>query len=139
MKFERLEPVLHNKRSRCSEKPVHYNGEQPLLAATRESLSVAANTQHGQKKQPLSVLLDNHRKGCGLWASYSASLTSSHPIHEHHSPNLLTGDNSPAILIKLLRGVGKSAQAKLTAYRKLIHGTSHCRAEETSPKRVSGT
>ena len=63
---------------------MHYNGEQPLLAATRESLSVAANTQHGQKKQPLSVLLDNHRKGCGLWASYSASLASSHPTAATH-------------------------------------------------------
>ena len=48
LKFERLEPVLHNK-SHHSEKPVHYNEEQPLLAATRESPSVAANTQHGQE------------------------------------------------------------------------------------------
>ena len=32
----RLEPVLHNKRSHCNEKPVHRNEEWPPLAATRE-------------------------------------------------------------------------------------------------------
>ena len=31
-----LEPMLCNKRSHCSEKPMHCNEEQPLLAATRE-------------------------------------------------------------------------------------------------------
>ena len=37
LKPVRLEPMLHNKRSHCNEKPVHRNEEQPLLAATRES------------------------------------------------------------------------------------------------------
>ena len=31
------EPMLHNKRSHCSEKPVHLEEEQLLLATTRES------------------------------------------------------------------------------------------------------
>ena len=57
-------------------------------------------------------------------------------FHEHHSPNLLTGDNNPAILIKLFRGVGKSAQAKLTAYRKLIRGMTNILKCENSLSRI---
>ena len=30
------EPMLHNKRGHCNEKPVNHNEEWPLLAATRE-------------------------------------------------------------------------------------------------------
>ena len=44
-----LEPVLHDKRSHCNEKPAHHNEEQPPLATTRESLSAATKTQHSQK------------------------------------------------------------------------------------------
>ena len=44
-----LEPVLHNKRSHCKEKPAHHNEEQPLLAATRESLRAATKTLCSQK------------------------------------------------------------------------------------------
>ena len=35
LKPARLEPMLHNKRSHCNEKPAHHNEEQPPLAATR--------------------------------------------------------------------------------------------------------
>ena len=44
-----LEPVLHNKRSHHSEKPVHHNEEEPPLATTRESLCAATKTQRSQK------------------------------------------------------------------------------------------
>ena len=44
-----LEPVLHNKRGHCSEKPVHHTKEQPLLTAARETSWAATKTQHGQK------------------------------------------------------------------------------------------
>ena len=44
-----LEPVLHNKRSHCNEKPMHRNKEEPPLAATRESLRAATKTQSSQK------------------------------------------------------------------------------------------
>ena len=44
-----LEPVLCNKRSHRNEKPMHHNEEQPLLAATRESLCTAMKTQQSQK------------------------------------------------------------------------------------------
>ena len=40
-----LEPVLHDKRSHHSEKPAHHNKEEPLLAATRESLHTATKIQ----------------------------------------------------------------------------------------------
>ena len=43
-----LEPILHNKRSHCNEKPTHHNEEQPLLATTRESPRAATKTQHSQ-------------------------------------------------------------------------------------------
>ena len=51
LKPARLEPVLHNKRSHCSEKPEHHKEEQPLLAATRESPHTATKTQRSQKKK----------------------------------------------------------------------------------------
>ena len=45
-----LEPVLHNKRSCCNEKPIHYNLRvKPLLTATREYPRAATKTQHSQK------------------------------------------------------------------------------------------
>ena len=43
-----LEPVLHNKRSHCSEKPAHCNRVLPL-AATRESPHAEMKTQCSQK------------------------------------------------------------------------------------------
>ena len=49
LKPAHLEPVLRNKRSHCSEKPVHHNEESPLLAATRESPRAATKTQRSQK------------------------------------------------------------------------------------------
>ena len=45
-----LEPVLHNKRSHCIEKPVHRNEEWPPLAATRESPRAATKTQAAKNK-----------------------------------------------------------------------------------------
>ena len=49
LKPMRLEPVLRNKRSHRSEKPVHHKEEEPPLAATRESPRAATKTQHSQK------------------------------------------------------------------------------------------
>ena len=45
----RLEPVLHNKRGRDSERPVHRNEEWPPLAAIRESPRTETKTQHSHK------------------------------------------------------------------------------------------
>ena len=45
----RLEPVLHNKRGRDSERPAHRDEEWPLLATTRESPCTETKTQHSQK------------------------------------------------------------------------------------------
>ena len=45
----RLEPVLHNKRGRYSERPAHRDEEWPPLATTRESPSTEMKTQHSQK------------------------------------------------------------------------------------------
>ena len=45
----RLEPVLHNKRGRDSERPVHRDEEWAPLAATRESPRTETKTQHSQK------------------------------------------------------------------------------------------
>ena len=45
-----LELVVHNKRTHGNEKPTHHNEEQPLLAATRESLRAATKTQHSPSK-----------------------------------------------------------------------------------------
>ena len=45
----RLEPVLHNKRGRYSERPAHRDEEWPPLATTRESPSTVTKTQHRQK------------------------------------------------------------------------------------------
>ena len=45
----RLEPVLHNKRGRSSERPVHRDEEWPPLAATGESPRTETKTQHSQK------------------------------------------------------------------------------------------
>ena len=44
------EPVLHNKRSHCNEKPTHRSEEWPPLAATRESPCAAMKTQRSQNK-----------------------------------------------------------------------------------------
>ena len=45
----RLEPVLHNKRGRDSERPAHRDEEWPPLATTRESPRTETKTQHSQK------------------------------------------------------------------------------------------
>ena len=42
----RLEPVLHNKRGRDSERPAHHDEEWPPLAATRGSPCTETKTQH---------------------------------------------------------------------------------------------
>ena len=49
LKPVRLEPVLHNKRSHCNEKPAHCNKEYPSLAATRESPRAATKTHRSRK------------------------------------------------------------------------------------------
>ena len=41
-----LEPVLHNKRGRDTERPAHCDEERPPLAATRESPRTETKTQH---------------------------------------------------------------------------------------------
>ena len=46
----RLEPVLHNKRGRDSERPAHRDEEWPPLTATIESPCTETKTQHSQKK-----------------------------------------------------------------------------------------
>ena len=43
------ELMLHNKRSYCNEKPVHFDEEWAPLAVTRESLCGATKTQCNQK------------------------------------------------------------------------------------------
>ena len=45
-----LEPVVHNQRSPCMEKPASHNEQRSPFAATRESLGVATKTQHSQNK-----------------------------------------------------------------------------------------
>ena len=45
----RLEPVLHNRRGRDSERPAHRDEEWPPLATTRESPRTETKTQHSQK------------------------------------------------------------------------------------------
>ena len=45
----RLEPVLHNKRGRDGERPVHRDEEWPPLATTTESPRTETKTQHSQK------------------------------------------------------------------------------------------
>ena len=49
LKTVRLESMLCNKRSHCSEKPTYHNEEQPPLTATRESPRAATKTQRSQK------------------------------------------------------------------------------------------
>ena len=45
----RLEPVLHNKRGRDSERLAHRDEEWPPLATTRESPRTETKTQHSHK------------------------------------------------------------------------------------------
>ena len=45
----RLEPVLHNRRSRDSERPAHRDEEWTLLAATGERPRTKTKTQHNHK------------------------------------------------------------------------------------------
>ena len=40
-----LEPVLHSRRSHCSEKPTNGKEEWPLLTTTEENLHMATKTQ----------------------------------------------------------------------------------------------
>ena len=44
-----LEPVLHNKRGRDTERPAHRDEEWPPLAATRGSPCTETKTQHSHK------------------------------------------------------------------------------------------
>ena len=44
-----LEPVLHNKRGRDSDRPVHHDEEWSPLAATRKSPRTETKTQHNHK------------------------------------------------------------------------------------------
>ena len=44
-----LEPVLHNKRGRDSERPTHRDEEWPPLSVTRESPRTETKAQHSQK------------------------------------------------------------------------------------------
>ena len=48
-KAAHLEPVLHNKRGRCNEKPRGHKEEELALIATRESPCKATKTQHNQE------------------------------------------------------------------------------------------
>ena len=45
-----LELVLHNKRGRDSERPMHRDEEWPPLTATKESPRTETKTQHSQNK-----------------------------------------------------------------------------------------
>ena len=45
----RLEPVLHNKRGRDSERPAHRDEKWPPLATTGESPRTETKTQHSHK------------------------------------------------------------------------------------------
>ena len=45
----RLEPVLHKKRGRDSERPAHRDEEWPPLAATRQNPRRETKTQHSHK------------------------------------------------------------------------------------------
>ena len=45
-----LEPVLHNRRGRDSERPAHRDEEWPPLATTGESPRTETKTQHSQNK-----------------------------------------------------------------------------------------
>ena len=51
-----LEPMLHSKGNRCSEKPCSTAGEQPELTATRERPHMAMQTQSTQKQMFLLKL-----------------------------------------------------------------------------------
>ena len=44
-----LEPVLHNRRGRNNERPVHRDEEWPPLATTRGSPHTETKTQHSRK------------------------------------------------------------------------------------------
>ena len=55
LKPVRLEPMLHNEREATTIRSPHTaTKSNPLLAATRESLRVAMNTQHSKKKKKKS-------------------------------------------------------------------------------------
>lgn len=44
-----VEPMLHNKKSLCNEKPVHATREQPLFTAAREMPPHSKKDQCNQK------------------------------------------------------------------------------------------
>ena len=46
-----LEPLLHDERSHCNEKPAHHNEKQLPLSATREILHTAINNQCSQNNK----------------------------------------------------------------------------------------
>ena len=58
------EPTLPNKRSHCNEKLVNWNQEEPLRAASRESLRAATKTQHNQNIKTNNNNYKTQRHGC---------------------------------------------------------------------------
>ena len=70
-----LELVVHNKRSHGNEKPTHRNEEQPLLAATRESLRAATKTQHHPNKFKKNSSQPSTCPGVGLIPHLILTLT----------------------------------------------------------------
>ena len=73
----RLEPVLHNKRSHCNEKPAHLSEEKPQLAATRESLHAADPTQPKIKKKKENLKIKK-KKEIKVHLELSTKLGQSH-------------------------------------------------------------
>ena len=59
-----LEPVLHNKRGRDSERPVHRDEEWPPLAATRESPRTETKTHAAKNKNKLKKKKIGKNTGC---------------------------------------------------------------------------
>ena len=74
MKPVRLEPVLCNKRSHCSEKPVHCNAEYPPLTTTRESPRTAVKTQCNQKYINKVFLTGRTWTGPPIWTPHHTFL-----------------------------------------------------------------
>ena len=66
LKPARLEPVLHNNRSHCNEKPAHHNEELPPLTTTRESPRTATKSQRSQKTKT-KKLIENFQKLVDSW------------------------------------------------------------------------
>ena len=61
----RLEPVLHDKRGRDSERPAHRDEEWPPFATTRESPRTETKTQHSHKSINQSINQKKRKKMIG--------------------------------------------------------------------------